>query len=394
MKTAHGEIETPAFVPVGTKATVKTLTPELLKQTGAQVYLANTYHLYLEPGEGIVERAGGLGKFSNWSGPTMTDSGGFQVFSLGTGFGKKISKVAPVEAIHEDGVMFFDEEILSPHAKLARIDDEGVTFTSHLDGSLHRFTPERSIEIQHKIGADIIFAFDECTSPDSPYEYQKEALDRTHQWAKRSLDAHKQNLERYGLTTSVARAGEQKIFGVVQGGRFEDLRKESARVIGEMPFDGFGIGGSFEKRDMTTAVKWVNEILPEEKPRHLLGIGKPEDLFMGVENGCDLFDCVLPTRAARHGTLYTKNGPIHILNEKYVKDFSTVDEDKLWDPEGKYTKAYLSHLFRADEILGLTLATLHNVRFIVNLVDEMRKAIYEDRFLEFKEEFLGNMKRK
>jgi len=382
--TSHGEIQTPAFVSVGTKGTVKTLTAEQVKACGAQMVLSNTYHLFLEPGEDVVEKARGLGKFMGWNGPTMTDSGGFQVFSLGTGFGKNISKVV-ITPTHEDGVTFFDEDVLTEHAKLARIDEEGVTFTSHLDGSLHRFTPERSIEIQHKIGADIIVAFDECTSPTADYDYQTEAMERTHRWAERSLRAHQANTKA---------SAKQGLFGVVQGGRHEDLRKESARVISEMSFDGFGIGGSFEKQDMTNAVKWVNEILPEEKPRHLLGIGKPEDLFMGVENGCDLFDCVLPTRLGRHGRIYTPHGMIALLSgdKKYANDFSPVDELGLWDPEGKYTKAYLAHLFRAKESLAGTLASYNNLAFTIHLVDEIRKAIYEDRFLEFKEEFLTKYK--
>lgn len=368
LSTLHGEIQTPNFVPVGTKATVKTLQTEDLKDIGVDIVLSNTYHLFLQPGDKVIRDAGGLNKFMNWNGPTMTDSGGFQVFSLGTGFGKNISKVSPQKE-YLDGISIYDEDIDTTHMKLASIDEEGVTFTSHLDGSLHRFTPERSIEIQHNIGADIIVAFDECTSPESSYEYQKEAMDRTHRWAERSLKAHRTNTN-----------SQQGIYGVVQGGRFEDLRIDSAKAISEMSFDGFGIGGSFTKEDMSGAVRWVNEVLPEDRPRHLLGIGEIRDIFMGVEEGCDLFDCVMPTRLARHGGIYTLDGPINLENKKYVDDHSLIDDT--------YSKAYMSHLFRANEILGQVLATKHNLSFMVNLMRGIRKSIEEDRFLEYKEAFL------
>lgn len=374
--TPHGIIQTPAFVVVGTKATVKSLTPEQLKEIEVQVVLANTYHLYLQPGDELIKEAGGLHKFMNWQGPMMTDSGGFQVFSLGVAYGKEISKVVsvtdpslliPERSSVEDGV-----------PRLATIGNDGVSFRSHIDGSLHYITPEKSIEIQHNLGADIVFAFDECTSPTENNRYQEEALSRTHAWAKRSLEEHKK------------RKGPQALFGIVQGGRSEELRKKSAKIIGEMGFDGFGIGGSFAKEDMSTAVKWVNEILPEDKPRHLLGIGEPEDLFMGVENGVDLFDCVAPTRIARNGSLYTKTGKINITNARFVKDFNKVEDDCGCYTCKNYTKSYLSHLFRAKEMLGATLASIHNVYFITNLVKEMRQAILDGNFREFKEEFLKN----
>jgi len=264
--TAHGVIETPAFVTVGTQAAVKALTMEQVRAVGAQVVLGNTYHLYLEPSPELVKKAGGLGKFMGWEGPTMTDSGGFQVFSLGAGLGSKVGKV---DRTNQSGT-------IRTKGSMVKIDEDGVTFRSHLDGSSHRFTPEHSIQIQHRLGADIIFAFDECTSPEASKNYQKEALERTHRWAERSLGAHKKS--------------EQSIFGIVQGGRHEDLRQRSARALARMDFDGFGIGGSFDKKDIKTAVGWVNKILPEKKPRHLLGIGEPEDLFGAIENGCDLFD--------------------------------------------------------------------------------------------------------
>ncbi len=377
--TEHGVIQTPAFVPVATKATIKSLSPEQVKDLGAQVVLANTYHLYLQPGDELVREAGGLGTFMNWSGPTMTDSGGFQVFSLGAALGKGISKVTK-----------FQEELLLNEAHVesekdlpqkAKIDSNGVTFRSHLDGSAHYFTPEKSIEIQHNLGADIIFAFDECTSPQETNHYQREALDRTHRWAKRSLDHHKK-LKEEGNGTHIS------LFGIVQGGRSEVLRKESAEYIGSLDFDGFGIGGSFAKEDMTTAVQWVNSVLPKEKPRHLLGIGEPEDLFMGVENGVDLFDCVAPTRIARNGGLYTSKGKIHLMNAQFTKDFSKPDESCECYTCKNYTKAYLAHLFRAGEMFAATLASIHNLHFLINLVDRMRQSIERGNFIEFKEEFL------
>jgi len=372
LTTVHGDIQTPAFVVVGTKATVKAMTPEQVRDVGAQVVLANTYHLYLQPGDELVRDAGGLHKFMNWRGPTMTDSGGFQVFSLGVAYGKEISKITTIT----DPNFLIPERSIDSVIPLAKISNDGVSFKSHLDGSLHYITPERSIEIQHNIGADIIFAFDECTSPTETDLYQDEALSRTHAWAKRSLEYHKSKNTNQGL------------FGIVQGGRSEVLRKKSAEVIGSMDFDGFGIGGSFAKEDMSTAVKWVNEILPEEKPRHLLGIGEPEDLFMGVENGVDLFDCVGPTRIARNGTLFTKNGKINITNAGFVSDFGPIDEGCACYTCRNYTRAYVSHLFRAKEMEASTLASIHNVYFIVHLVDQMREAILNDNFFELKEEFL------
>jgi queuine tRNA-ribosyltransferase len=377
LRTPHGTIETPAFVSVATKATVKALTPEMVRDLGAQVVLANTYHLYLQPGEKIVKQAGGLGKCMNWPGPTMTDSGGFQVFSFGAAYGKGISKVTKK-----------NEELLLPEAgnddeakpKLVQIDRDGVMFRSHLDGSSHYFTPEKSIDIQHNLGADIIFAFDECTSPTEPIHYQREALDRTHAWAKRSLEHHKKNLTK------------QALFGIIQGGRHENLRKESAKVLGEMDFDGYGIGGSFAKEDMSTVVEWVNSVLPEEKPRHLLGIGEPLDLFGAVEHGCDLFDCVAPTRTGRSGTLYTKYGKINILNAKYTDDFTAIDEGCECYTCRHYTRAYLAHLFRAKEMLAGTLASVHNLYFIIHMVKNMRQAILDDTFSKYKEAFLKRYK--
>ena len=381
LDTPHGTIKTPAFVTVGTKATVKALTPEQVKDLGAQVVLANTYHLYLQPGDKIIKEAGGIQKWMNWHRPTMTDSGGFQVFSLGSAYGKKLGKLTkiPAELLLENPPDADSEE----KPKLATIDPNGVTFRSHIDGSVHYFTPEKSIEIQHNIGADIIFAFDECTSPIESHHYQGQSLDRTHRWAKQSLEYHK----------SKENSKTQALFGIVQGGRFENLRKESAEFIGKLDFDGFGIGGSFDKEDMKNSVKWVNEILPEEKPKHLLGIGEPEDLFYGVENGCDLFDCVAPTRNARNGGLYTKYGKINITNTKYSNDFTPIDSQCNCYTCKNYSRAYLAHLFKAKEMLAATLATIHNLHFIAGLVENIRQSILEDKFEEFKEKFFISYKK-
>ena len=391
LETPHGTIETPAFVPVATKATVKALTPEQVASLGAQAVLANTYHLYLQPGSEVVAKAGGLGKFMRWSGPTMTDSGGFQVFSLGAAFGKRLSKFgSKSDSVTE----VFDEEAAG---KLARVDEDGVTFRSHRDGSEHRFTPERSIEIQHQIGADIIFAFDECPSPEADKEYQREAMERTHRWALRCLARQKGIGDRVqGIEKATAPTIHPKpsilppaLFGIVQGGRFEDLRKESASFMAALcppagGFDGFGIGGTFEKKDMGDVLRWVNEILPPEKPRHLLGIGEPADILSAIENGCDTFDCVAPTRMGRTGTLYVNGGRVNIGNSKFASDFTPIEEGCDCYTCKNYTKAYLHHLFDAKEMLAATLASIHNLRFIIHLVDGAREAILDGAFEEYK----------
>ncbi|MEZ0209014.1 MAG: tRNA guanosine(34) transglycosylase Tgt [Candidatus Paceibacterota bacterium] len=390
--TPHGDIQTPAFITVGTKATVKALTSEQVREAvGAQAVLANTYHLYLEPGDDIVARHGGFPKMMGWQEngkplPSFTDSGGFQVFSLGQALGHGVSKIATSEEISKSEAELSkrDEKQIaneSVHEKLAHIDEDGVTFKSVIDGSEHRFTPERSMQIQHNLGADIFFAFDECTSPLAPLAYQKEAMDRTHRWAKRSLDEHKK------LGASQATGEVQALFGVVQGGAHEELRRESAKTLGAMDFDGYGIGGSFTKDDMATAVRWVCEELPVEKPRHLLGIGEPLDMLLAIENGIDTFDCVAPTRIGRNGTLYTPDGRINITNAKYKDDMTPVSDDVSWYTH-QFTKSYLSHLFRADEMLAGTLASIHNLKFLTALVDDARKALEEGRFMEFKEAFL------
>jgi len=378
--TPNGSIQTPAFSPVGTKADVKGILPQLLPTLGAQVVLANTYHLYLQPGEQIVKDAGGLGAFMGWKGPTMTDSGGFQVFSLGAAFGRTITKIAKGEELTRDqGVSVYDDEIRTQHGQLAVIDEEGVTFTSHLDGSLHRFTPERSIEIQHALGADMFFAFDECTGPTETYEYQKEAMERTHRWALRSIKAHRQNLEA---------SKRQAIFGIVQGGRYEDLREESAKEIASMGFDGFGIGGSFSKEDMHGALQAAITHLPDDKPRHFLGIGEPGDILTGIANGIDLFDCVAATRHGRHGTIYTTRGPRNLKREEFKTDFTPLDPETVVPGTEAFTKAYVSHLLRSGEMLGQVIASMHNLGFILQLVDGAREAIKEGRFEKHRADFV------
>jgi queuine tRNA-ribosyltransferase len=386
--TPHGDVETPAFITVGTKATVKSLTPDDVRNlVGSQCVLANTYHLYLQPGDDLVAKHGGFAKMMGWSGPTYTDSGGFQVFSLGQALGHGVGKIATskeiseIEARSKSQLKREEKEEHTTHEKLARIDDDGVTFKSIHDGTEHRFTPERSMQIQHNLGADMFFAFDECTSPLAPIEYQREAIDRTHRWAKRSLDEHKR------LGVSSVTGCQQALFGVVQGGAYEDLRKESASILGAMDFDGYGIGGSFTKEDMGTAVKWVNEILPEGKPRHLLGIGEPMDILMGIEQGVDTFDCVSPTRIARNGAIYTRDGRINLTNAKYKEDMSPLSEDEGWYTH-RYTKAYVSHLFRSDEMLAATLASIHNLKFLTVLCEDARKHLILGTFMEFKNDFI------
>ena len=387
LKTPHGDIKTPAFISVATKASLKGIAPEKFPELGVQSIIANTYHLYLSPGEKIVEAAGGIHKFMNFDGPIMTDSGGFQVFSLGVGFGKKVSKFASrsnlgeiAEAEIRETPVLYDEDFATSHGKLAIVDEEGVSFTSHLDGSFHRFTPERSIEIQHALGADIIFAFDECTSPEADEAYQKEAMDRTHKWATRSLAAHRQD---------PVKDASQGIYGIVQGGRFAELRIESAKTLADMDFDGYGIGGSFSKEDILGILEFVNKELPEEKPRHLLGIGEPEDMFIGVAAGIDTFDCVVPTRKGRTGCVYTSTGQLIIRNAEFKDDFTPIDEACDCCVCKEFTRAYIHHLFRTNEMLGPVLASAHNVHFLTKLTENIRTAIVDGIFEQFRDSFLG-----
>jgi queuine tRNA-ribosyltransferase len=444
--TAHGDIRTPAFIPVATKATVKSLTAEQVRDAvGAEAILANTYHLYLQPGTDLVLNAGGLGKFMNWQGPTFTDSGGFQAFSLAGGMGKIQNKGIGVREIGNreskpskkighhiggDDMLVPMSDNLSPNP-FAITDDDGVEFKSIIDGSSHRFTPERSIQIQRALGADIIFAFDECLAPGESYERQKMAIERTHLWAARCLVEHRKGFDcsrrqcahilkaqhsRRGTTPDDSRKpcgpschyvahsecactdAPQSLFGIVQGGRHADLRRESARTIGAMDFDGFGIGGSFDKDDIGTAVGWVTSELPEHKPRHLLGIGEPEDIVLGIANGVDTFDCVAPTRLGRNGAAYileksphdqNRFGRLNLFNAAHVADLRPLDPHCHCYTCQNYSRAYIAHLFRAREMLAATLTSIHNLHFVVNLAKQARAAIIEGRFAEWYMSELG-----
>ncbi|WP_396897409.1 tRNA guanosine(34) transglycosylase Tgt [Nesterenkonia ebinurensis] len=380
ISTPHGEIQTPAFIPVATKATVKAVRPEEMSELGAQAVLANAYHLNLQPGTDVLDAAGGLGRFMNWPGPTFTDSGGFQVMSLGVGFKKTISMDA--QRVTDD------DAIAAEHERRAFVDEDGVTFKSHIDGTEHRFTPEISMRLQHEIGADIIFAFDELTTLFNTRAYQEESLERTRLWAERCLAAHAR------LTEARSHRPYQALFGVLQGAQYQDLRRKAARDLAAMEvagqvFDGFGIGGALEKENLGTIVGWVSEELPESKPRHLLGISEPEDFFTAIENGADTFDCVQPSRVARNGRVYTPDGYFNIPQTKYKKDFSPIQDDCGCYTCQHYSKAYLHHLFKAKEMLVHTLMTIHNEYFTIKLVDEIRASIAAGRFAEFRDETLS-----
>lgn len=376
--TPHGAIETPAFIVGGTKATVKAITPEQIKEYGGQAVLANTYHLMLRPGTAIIKQAGGLSKFMNWNGPTFTNSGGFQVFSLGVAYKKGIDAVAHTE--RGDAA-----KAVKSSDQLVKITERGAHFRSHYDGQKLLMTPESSMELQHEIGADIHMAFDECPAPLAPPYYLVEALERTHAWAERCLTRHQE------LNKEHEKNGEplQALYGVVQGARDEKPRKQSAAFLGARDFDGYGIGGVFETSEIPTVVKWVDETLPDDKPRHLLGMGaQPADLFLGVEYGVDTFDCVAPTRQARNGALYTYDGRINIINTRYKTDFAPIDGECDCYTCLHYTRAYINHLFKSDEILGATLASIHNERFVVRTVDQIRQSLKDKTFFELKKRFL------
>ena len=343
LHTPHGDVETPMFMPVGTLATVKFLSPEEIKALGAGVILANTYHLWLRPGEDIVDKAGGVQKFMNYSGPMLTDSGGFQVFSL---------------------------------ADRRKIKEEGVTFKSHLDGSTLFLSPEKSIQIQNKIGADIIMSFDECAPYPCSYDYMKNSVERTLRWAKRGKDAHQ-------------RPEEQALFGIVQGGEYQDLRKMCAKTLAEMDFPGYSIGGTSVGESKETMYKMIDysvKYLPWEKPRYLMGVGSVDAILEGILRNVDMFDCVLPTRIARHGTLMTSQGRINIKKQDYEEDFGPLDPECDCYTCKNYSRAYLRHLFRCNEGLGSRLMSIHNLRFLLSLTEQARKAIREDRFGDFKAE--------
>ncbi|MEE1037733.1 MAG: tRNA guanosine(34) transglycosylase Tgt [Eubacterium sp.] len=342
--TPHGTIETPVFMPVGTAATVKAMRPEQVEELGAEIILSNTYHLYLRPGHDIVEEAGGLHKFMNWNKPILTDSGGFQVFSLGD---------------------------------MRKITEEGVEFRSFIDGSKHMLTPEKSIEVQNALGSDIMMAFDECTPYPASREYVKNSLERTTRWLKRCKDAHKY-------------PEKQALFGIMQGGMYQDLRKQSAEEIVALDLPGYAIGGLSvgEPLDvMCEVLDYAVDYLPEDKPRYLMGVGTPDYLFEGVERGLDMFDCVLPTRIARNGTAMTSAGKVNIKNAKYERDFTPLDHECDCYTCKNYSRAYLRHLFKSNEMMSSMLLSNHNLHFLVKTMENIRKAIEEDRFLEYKEEF-------
>lgn len=388
--TAHGDVETPAFMAVATQASVKALTPDDLEDIGLQLLIANTYHLALRPGADKVAKLGGLHAFMNWQRPLMTDSGGFQVFSLGAAIRDGVGKIADIfPDENEDNVTRRQGDKVnhppSPNSKgtpLCKVDDDGVTFRSHLDGALMRLDPERSIQIQHQLGADFILAFDECTSPLDSYEYTREALGRTHRWAQRCLEQH-----------AKARLDYQTLFGIVQGGAYRDLREESARVIGNLPFEGLAIGGSLgkSKKEMHAILDWTIPLLPAAKPRHLLGIGELQDILEGVARGIDLFDCAAPTRWARNGALIVSRAiaenaeqRINISNAQYAMDRSPIDPACDCYTCQHLTRAYLHHLHRARELIYYRLASIHNLRFMMRFMHDLRAAVAADKFAEFR----------
>lgn len=355
--TPHGTIETPAMVPVATQGTVKTLTSEEVAEAGTQLLIANTFHLHLRPGEEPVKKMGGLHKFMNWKRPLMTDSGGFQVFSLGFGREHGMGKILKTKSN--------TKVVAGQQPKLLRITDDGVQFTSPVDGRKIFLNPEKSIKIQESLGADIIFAFDECTSPVATHEYTKKSLERTHRWALESLAAKKNK--------------SQALYGIVQGGKFKDLRQESAKFIGSLPFDGFGIGGSFSGTDgnkaMTGMLEWSFKELPENKPRHLLGIGYLEDMKNVIKAGVDTFDCIVPTRYARHGTAFTSGGRLDISKSIYLQDKKPLDPKCKCEVCANYKRGYIAHLFKAKEITALRHLTYHNIYFFNNFVAKLREDI-------------------
>ncbi len=379
ISTPHGDIQTPAFIAVGTKASVKSVLPESMADLGAQALLANAYHLYLQPGPDVLDEAGGLGKFMNWPGPTFTDSGGFQVMSLGSGFKKVINMDVP-SGSEKAGA---DDRVAAGKERLASIDDDGVWFKSHLNGDRHRFTPEISMQVQHQLGADIMFAFDELTTLMNSRGYQEESLERTRLWAERCIAEHER------LSAERSHRPYQALFGVIQGAQYEDLRRKASRDLGGMNFDGFGIGGALEKENLGTILGWCSDELPEDKPRHLLGISEPDDLFTGIENGADTFDCVSPTRVARNSAFYTPDGRWNLSNARFKRDFTPLVDGCDCYTCTNYTRAYIHHLFKAKEMVSATLISIHNERFVVRLVDDARAALADGTFYDLKAEVLG-----
>ena len=361
IETPHGNIETPAFIPVGTQAALKGITPDEAKSLNVQIIFANTYHLFLRPGEKVVKKMGGVNKFMNWDRPVITDSGGFQVFSLGEGLAQGVGKIASI----------FPEEQASKHQShneksKVKITEDGVWFNSHIDGKRIFLTPKKSLQIQKNLGADFVLAFDECTSPLAGYDYTKKSLERTHRWETESLRAFHSR----PLTTN-----NQQIYGIVQGGAYKDLREKSAKFIGDMDFFGIAIGGSLgkSKKDMHRILDWTTPLLPENKPRHLLGIGGVQDIIEGVKRGVDTFDCASPTREARNGSFLTKNGRLNIANAKFKTDKNPIEKNCKCYACQNYTRAYLRHLFQAKELLAPRLASIHNLHFMTELMKEIRE---------------------
>ncbi len=378
--TAHGSVETPSFVAVGTQATVKGLSAADLQEIGTQIVIANAYHLHLQPGANLIRQMGGLHRFMGWKGPLMTDSGGFQIFSLGSGKEHGVGKIAPIfPEEHDRGGHLSSKK----GERLVKVDEDGVEFISYLDGSRHRFTPERIIEIERKLGADIILVLDECTSPLDDYDYTRAAMERTHRWALRALDA-----------SGVSGKSPQALFGIVQGGAYQELRQKSAAFIADLDFDGYAIGGSLgkSKEDMCQVLDWTMPLLPEHKPRHLLGIGEIEDIFSAVKRGLDLFDCVAPTRKGRTGTVFTRQAVgfcIHIVNSRFKDDPHPIEEGCECPACRNYSRSYVRHLFMAKELLGTYLATLHNVYFVESLMGRIRAAIRENGLAELERQWLS-----
>ena len=374
LKTSYGLVETPCLVPVATQAVLKTLSSEEAKETKSQILICNTYHLHLRPGEEIVKKAGGLHKFMNWEKPLMTDSGGFQVFSLGFGRDFGTGKI-----LKEKSKSKFYEIKKGQQPKLLKITEDGVYFRSYLDGKEMFLTPKDSIKIQEKLGADIIFNFDECTSPLSNYEYTKKSLGKTHRWAKICLKSKKSN---------------QALFGIIQGGKFKDLKTESAKFMASLPFDGFGIGGEFgdDKSKMSQMLRWVMQELPDEKPRHLLGIGHIDDITKIIKEGVDTFDCIAPTHYARRGTAFihaperssvrdfVSSGKINLGQRVFLKDLNPLDKNCSCRVCQNYTRAYISHLFHAGELTALKLLTFHNLYFFNDFIERIRIKIKQGKF--------------
>ncbi len=379
--TPHGTIETPAFVPVGTQATVKGLSAEDLQLVGTQAVIANTYHLHLQPGEDTIEKMGGLHRFMGWKGPLLTDSGGFQVFSLGAGKVHGVSKIASVFPEQGDRGGHLSSKT---RKSLVAVDEEGVSFISYLDGSTHHFTPEGVVAMERKLGADIVLPLDECTSPLHDYEYTKQAMERTHRWALRALTAFEK-----------AATNTQAMFGIVQGGVYKDLREKSAAFIANQGFDGFAIGGSLGEstKDMGNVLSWTIPLLPDAKPRHLLGIGEVEDIFDVVKSGVDLFDCISPISLGRTGTVFVKNATrfrIHLRNARFKEDPDPIEKGCLCSTCQTYSRAYLRHLFMANEPLAGRLATIHNLHFLGSLLGNIRQALKEDRLGALEREIMGS----